>query len=125
MAVPLIDGPLSAPSTQACTYRPCAPAYSTPTVRVYLDAMVCGIAQLYGVVGKHFDFGREGKLGEDAEGEFGLSAALRLTIGGYSEFTFLPTLSPPFSFFLSFLDGCCRSGLHVRNTSHPTTNTHI
>ena len=86
--------------------------------------MVCGIAQLYGVIGKYFDFGREGKLGEDAEGEFGLSAALRLTLGGYSEFTFLPTLSPPF-FFLSFLNTCVRLGLHVRDTSHPTTNTHI
>ena len=124
MGVPPVGGPLFAPSTQVCTYRPCAPASSTPTVRVYLDAMVCGIAQLYGVIGKYFDFGREGKLGEDAEGEFGLSAALRLTLGGYSEFTFLPTLSPPF-FFLSFLNTCFRLGLHVRDTSHPTTNTHI
>ena len=63
MAVPLVEGPLSAPSTRACTYRPCTLASSTLAVHVYLDAMVCGIAQLHGVVGKHFDVGRKGELG--------------------------------------------------------------
>jgi hypothetical protein len=80
------------------------------------------------MVGKRFDVGREGELGE-GEDEGGriavwLTAALGLTLGDDGEFSFFPTLSPPF-FFLSFLNGCCLSGLHVRDTSHPTTNTHI
>ena len=60
------------------------------------------------MVGKRFDVGREGELGEDAGGEFGLSAVLGLTLGGYGEFTFLPTFSPPFSVFrvVSFGSTC-------------------
>ena len=74
------------------------------------------------MVGKRFDVRREGELGEDAGGEFGLNAVLGLTLGGYGEFTFLPTLSAPFPFCLNW---CCRSGLHVQAASHRTTNIRI
>ena len=45
-------------------FPPCAPTSSTTAVRVYLDAMACSSVQLHGVVGKCFDVGREGELGE-------------------------------------------------------------
>jgi hypothetical protein len=40
-----------------------------------------------------------------------LNAVLGLTRGGYHEFTFLPTLSPPFSFLMGAVVRVCMCGV--------------